>query len=328
MRSLPFPNLKIVVFLVFELVLLGIMLFLGFKILNVMKGNVKGIQYVTHLDKNTLVFDPNSTLKYFYEPKPNTVIHDKPEWLEYETQYTINSDSLNSLKNYPIGKNSDTFRIVAIGDSFTFGAHVNTSESYPSILEKLLNEKLRCPIYKKFEVINLGMHGYDVEYIGHRFEKRGLKYNPDLVLWLVTPTDFMKVNEYTLPIEEELNKRNVNEIVLPNGEVVLKNKAQAEKEIENKYGMDAIMEYQKDAVFRLAKFYQGKLLVINFSSHPQKIKDLLHEFVKLNPNYSYYEPAFDFWKEKDLQLPDLHPNVKGHRKIAEDILRILLEIYC
>jgi len=90
------------------------------------------------LKRNNLVFNSNSQLKYFYEPKSNTkekATRWAPEWTIPSTfktdgiYYTINSDSLNERFNYSIEKPKNTYRIITLGDSFTFGVFVNTKDN-------------------------------------------------------------------------------------------------------------------------------------------------------------------------------------------------------
>ena len=52
-------------------------------------------------------------------------------------------------------KDPNKFRIVTIGDSFTYGHQNIYQESYPYILEKILNNKNK----KEVEVVNLGASG-------------------------------------------------------------------------------------------------------------------------------------------------------------------------
>jgi len=127
------------------------------------------------INKDELIFSEEGNLKYFYERKPNSIDSKKQEWLpnNYDYEITINAESLNERFDYSSDKPQDVFRIITIGDSFTYGKYVNTKENYPERLEDLLNKELKCQNIKRFEVINLGMGGYDIEYSVHRFKIRG-----------------------------------------------------------------------------------------------------------------------------------------------------------
>ena len=164
---------------------------------------------INPISKDDIVFPNQSSeadLKYFYEPGPDKIIDNKPLWLspDYSYAITINSDSLNERFNYPVEKNPDVFRVVAMGDSFTYGLYVSTEDNYPERLEKMLNDRFICESDKKFEVINLGYGGYDIEYSVERFRVRGQKYDPDLVLWLIKDDDFFAPKELVFPKEEKI----------------------------------------------------------------------------------------------------------------------------
>lgn len=103
-------------------------------------------------------------------------------------------------KGYSLEKPLKTFRIVVLGDSFTFGQGVKRDETFPKRLEYLLN---KASTGTKFEVINLGFCGLNTvgefEMLAERGinpetwqpdeRYRGLGYKPDLVLLEYTLND-------------------------------------------------------------------------------------------------------------------------------------------
>jgi len=76
-------------------------------------------------------------------------------------------------------KPPDVFRILALGDSFTFGFGVEGEASYPKRLEFLLN---RAAGRETFEVVNAGMPGYDTRQELAFLREEGLAFQPDLIL--------------------------------------------------------------------------------------------------------------------------------------------------
>jgi hypothetical protein len=155
--------------------------------------------------KITYFHPRESTLKNFYEPLPNIKAIEIRDGVD-KVVYRINADSLNEEKNYSVDKSPYIFRIIALGDSYTFGIGVPTPKNWVKILERMLNQSYRSQKYKKFEVINLGVDGYDIEYSVERFRLRGIKYNPDLILWFLNDSDFPQVNEIIIPIKQKLRK--------------------------------------------------------------------------------------------------------------------------
>jgi len=308
-----------------EIFLVGIIGFLGYKIWQISQDRVKGV-YVTRINKDDVVFDlQNKNLKYFYEPKPNTIQVDHPDWLGYEVKYTINSDSLNERFDYSITKQQRTYRVVTIGDSFTFGQNVNTAENYSELLEDILNQKLKCLSINKFEVINLGVEGYDIEYAIYRLEKRGLKYNPDLVIWLINDSNYQKINEHLSQIREELKTKDLP-IFDPKTQTypIVE---QALKIFLNKYGENFRYHYQENLFKQLNSIHPGNLLIITYPTISTSLKNIIENFTKFSNNYLYYDNLINTFASNSLHLLDHHPSREGHKKIAADIFDYLRNNY-
>ena len=216
---------KFYTLLVFNIILLSIVITSFVFFSSYLKGQILGISHLIKLDKNNYSISANENLKHFYEPNPNTIISDQPEWLKEKVTNIINSDSLNERYEYEINKPDSTYRIITLGDSFTYGLYVNTEENFSEILEDKLNLKLKCKDIPKFEVINLGVAGYDLSYAIERFRKRGNKYNPDLVIWLINFWNFEIINELQIPLYKELRKEGLKDYNYATGKFEVAEKA-------------------------------------------------------------------------------------------------------
>ena len=86
----------------------------------------------------------------------------------------INSDGLRDVEHAVA--HDDRYRIIFLGDSFTFGWGVSEPETFKSRLEAALNQ--RYPT----EIINFGTGNYNSEQEVHLFLQKGLKYRPDKVV--------------------------------------------------------------------------------------------------------------------------------------------------
>jgi len=97
------------------------------------------------------------------------------------TTVHFNWDGIRDYDNVTIEKPNNTIRIIALGDSHTFGWGVELEETWPKVLEKLLNEKNKDN-NKTFQVINFGLcsHGFK-DYV-NSLESKGLKYKPDIII--------------------------------------------------------------------------------------------------------------------------------------------------
>jgi lysophospholipase L1-like esterase len=103
-------------------------------------------------------------------------------------------------KGYSLARNPNTFRIVVLGDSYTFGQGVEKNQTFPAVLEKLLND---MGTGVKFEVVNLGFCGLNTMIEAQILAEyginpdtwasdpnyRGLAYQPDLILLQYTLND-------------------------------------------------------------------------------------------------------------------------------------------
>jgi hypothetical protein len=83
-----------------------------------------------------------------------------------------NSDGARGTVEYPLERDGKT-RIVAIGDSFTFGQEVDDRDVWTAVLERLDPHR---------EVINLGASAYGRDQVLLSLREQGLKYHPDVVL--------------------------------------------------------------------------------------------------------------------------------------------------
>lgn len=75
-----------------------------------------------------------------------------------------------------------TFRIAAVGDSVTFGFGVQRAQAWPAVLEGLLREAAGADA-PRFEVLNFGVTGYDVEQVAERTRTLVSRFAPDLYVY-------------------------------------------------------------------------------------------------------------------------------------------------
>ena len=95
-----------------------------------------------------------------------------------EVRYQINAAGFRG-REHPLRKPEGVFRIVALGDSITFGYGVAEADAYPSQLEALL---AREPMRLRVEVLNFGVGGYNAYTEAAQFADLGPGYAPDLVM--------------------------------------------------------------------------------------------------------------------------------------------------
>lgn len=83
---------------------------------------------------------------------------------------------------------SDTVRIVCIGESTTFGLRVDKSQAYPAVIERKLPEVLG----REVKVYNLGIYAQTSTTILRTFERNLLLFRPQLVIVNMGHNDFSR----------------------------------------------------------------------------------------------------------------------------------------
>ena len=98
-----------------------------------------------------------------------------PNYSDVKAGIYINSLGFRG-REFKKEKEAGIFRIIALGDSCTFGVG-SQGTTYPEILEKELNNSVN-----KYEVINAGVPGYTSSQVFLYLQRDLLSYKPDLIL--------------------------------------------------------------------------------------------------------------------------------------------------
>lgn len=94
---------------------------------------------------------------------------------EFRAGFELNAEG---LRDDPLGpKAADEFRVIALGDSFTYGFSVDRDQLFVDLLEQYWRSEGR-----NVQVINAGTEGWDTAQAVRWLELEGKKYEPDLVL--------------------------------------------------------------------------------------------------------------------------------------------------
>ncbi len=133
------------------------------------------------------------TAGYFYDPEliytaKYQINNPLPSEVGLKNQIQLRPDSISNAS-----ASGNTFTVVTLGDSFTYGHNLADSDTYPSQLETVLTEN-----GYNVNVFNAGVSGYgiDQEYV---FLKRILaSYKPNLVILNLNENDISDSNENCL----------------------------------------------------------------------------------------------------------------------------------
>ena len=168
-KPYPFANIRIVVYLFVSLIAVILVLESATRYLN-----------LAPLQRHASIYTTDPFLPY--RPKPSLRSEIKTEEFAHEIRHNSLGfrDSEHAVEK-PVG----TFRIVALGDSFTYGVGATYENTYLAILER----ELRQRVGPRIEVIKLGIPGYFPETERMVLQHYGLQYRPDLVIAAFLPND-------------------------------------------------------------------------------------------------------------------------------------------
>lgn len=96
----------------------------------------------------------------------------------YGTEVKIDSMGLREHE-LPARCDSNVFRIVCVGDSFTFGMGVAAREAWPHVLNEVAAPP---PGYEKIETVNAGVCGYNLIQYCEEIRNKVFNLNPSLIL--------------------------------------------------------------------------------------------------------------------------------------------------
>jgi lysophospholipase L1-like esterase len=135
------------------------------------------------------LFGYGAALQFDYRPdvgwvnEPNQRARTVGRW-----SVRINSAGLRGPE-YRTPKPPGLFRILLVGDSFTFGYGVAEDSTYGAQLERLISARgVQC---ESVQVINGGVNGYNTEQAVAFVRNDGLRLEPDIVILGFNPNDIM-----------------------------------------------------------------------------------------------------------------------------------------
>ncbi len=133
----------------------------------------------------------------------------------FDVRISFNAQRFRGTVEYETQPPDDVLRVVALGDSFTFGYGADDHEAYPARLEGLLNARLlESQRYRRAEVINAGNGGTGTGEQALWFDIWVKKFHPHFVILGVTSNDLdddMKRGLFYVGTEDKVRPRSLNE---------------------------------------------------------------------------------------------------------------------
>ncbi len=123
---------------------------------------------------NKLLHQPSSIPGLAYEMAPNM----EKVW----DGVIIKTNSYGMRDHEPVPQKTDSLRrVVVFGDSYTFGLGVPAEQTYPKVLEKLLNQSTVSTNYQ-YEVLTFAVIGYSTQDEALLLKHKALAWDPDVVI--------------------------------------------------------------------------------------------------------------------------------------------------
>jgi lysophospholipase L1-like esterase len=263
---------------------------------------------------------------------------------KFNGNYAINSLGLRG-KDFPIEKNKDTFRLVCLGDSITFGWRVEFEDAYPERLEAKLRSGFRD---KNVEVINAGVLGYSSLQGLRLLERDIIKLKPDIVIVYFGIDDgdkavyfsdkYLRIkSDVAVSIDNFLNRsrfyRLLKNFLL---KFIGNKKYERDRNTERSRVSPEDYRVNLEDMVSLLNSKNIPLLVMlpiiyenGFSQKLQRYDVTENLSLKLTgKNIKYINVLSAFKKVKDQQIlffDNSHPTELGHEIMAEEIFRTLVE---
>ena len=129
----------------------------------------------------------NISDKYLpYKPKPLSIIAGTSASQEYTYNYEHNSFGFRDVE-HTLPKDQGVFRILGLGDSFTYGIGAEIDQTYLFVLEAMLNDL--SSVSNKIEIVKAGIPRYYPYVQRLLLQYYGIHYEPDLIIIGFVPND-------------------------------------------------------------------------------------------------------------------------------------------
>ena len=276
------------------------------------------------------------------DSKVNALIECREETDAYYRKYNFNRLGLRGKKEI-LAKQNDVYRIVCIGDSWTFGLNVPEDKTYPADLEVFLKESVP---EMKIEVVNAGLPGNRVEELICFLRNNINLLNPDCIIFLggmngiaadkvKNPWKNRYLRFYTSKIGLCLSKSRLYNVLenleLDLGGIIQYFKKEATRE-------EMVVVSAAGFLDRLQK--EGKVIILLNYPLPKisktipynvyqgygnrSINKMLKYFLKENSNFVFIDLYDIFRKNEDcdnlfLKMYYTHPNEDGYSVISKAI---------
>ncbi len=193
-----------------------------------------------YYDKNVPIprFEPHETRGY-ENARDAEYRQGKPEWVMH-----VRTNSLGFRGGEP---RDEKLRILAVGDSFTFGYGVSEDETWTTLLDRA---------HEEVEVINAGVPGYGTAHELLLLEEHGPTLRPDIVLLAFFWNDVLDSYHAEIPRFRTEGGELIREVPAPDAVASkLRTRRSKERLLARSYAYRFFSDRAKIARFRLRQWF-------------------------------------------------------------------------
>lgn len=239
----------------------------------------------------------------------------------------INSQGFRG-KEYDIHKPSDVYRIISLGDSYTFGLCIELNETYPKLLEQKLNQNLN----KSFEVLNFGVPGYNTKQELILLEKIGFNYHPDVIILGIVDDDGI---DYDIIYPRESLKRRIRNFLIRQNTgyamglsklMVRTLESNEFKKYGSELGKNLIIDSVKEIIYEIQTRDIDLIILLYEKGFRKDIIELAEEFnITVIDMQKVYSSRKIRREDTVLSSEDAHPSKLSNQIISEEVFKVLLK---
>lgn len=266
--------------------------------------------------------------------KPNASIIYTGWWVPLEpTTVSINSHGFRDYE-YPVLKPEGVSRIIGLGESFAFGQGVEIEKAYLKVLESLLAERSGGEHGDaRWQVLNLGVPGYNAAQKVALFEESGLQLSPDIVVIQIDGDDkadnskILARHPNTVKLIKFLQDRNSGlawlavRILERHLFITVRSQTAPDNWSNVIEPIDTLAEMGEEHGFELVILYSSNNPINETMASFIGRKDL----VTVDISAGQVGLGYDFKEEFCIHPKDCHPTPEGHRVMAQVLYEGLVD---
>lgn len=236
-------------------------------------------------------------------------------------------------KEYTKEKAPGTFRIALTGGSYEMGSGIEDGKNYESVLEDKLNAGFAGQQHKKFEILDFGVGGYHVFQSTKVFEEKALPFSPDAILFVAHSDEYFRASRKLAELIKQkidLQYPFLKEVVLLSGSKA----TMCNLEIEHRLKpfMPVIIKWIYGHVGSICRQKHIKPLWLFLPVIDDPMDGLELQMIKKASKEAGFltftlEDVYKNHNLDSLKLSpwDNHPNIEGHKLIADQLYELLLK---